>query len=267
MLDVDHRQFFTESSLRGLLDDVFGSSVVEQTAPIDRHLAGVLLRQPLRALHRWLDSAGLVEAALLLPPARARAGPPVTRVLFVSAEPVGPAMAGPAIRVVELARALAAHCEVTRRRARAERRRRRAGRAARGRARRLRRAARGRARATTWSSPSGCPPQLLRYVARLPVRFVADLYNPQMIEVLEAAGAGDAASSARLAWRSMLGQCAVADLVICASEKQRDLWLGGMGAQRADRLGPVRGRPHLPCVRGRGAVRAPGASRRSATLR
>ena len=61
MLDVDHRQFFTESSLRGLLDDVFGSSVVEQTAPIDRHLAGVLLRQPLRALHRWLDSAGLVK--------------------------------------------------------------------------------------------------------------------------------------------------------------------------------------------------------------
>lgn len=61
MLDVDHRQFFTESSLRALLDDVFGSSVVEQTAPIDRHLAGVLLRQPLRALHRWLDGAGLVK--------------------------------------------------------------------------------------------------------------------------------------------------------------------------------------------------------------
>jgi SAM-dependent methyltransferase len=61
MLDMDHRQFFTETSLRGLLDDVFGSSVVEQTAPIDRHLAGVLLRQPLRALHRWLDGAGLVK--------------------------------------------------------------------------------------------------------------------------------------------------------------------------------------------------------------
>ena len=27
----------------------------------------------------------------------------------------------------------------------------------------------------------------------------------------------------------MLGQCAVADLVVCASEKQRDLWLGGLG--------------------------------------
>ena len=43
MLDVDHRQFFTETSLRGLLDDVFGSCVVEQTAPIDRHLAGLVL--------------------------------------------------------------------------------------------------------------------------------------------------------------------------------------------------------------------------------
>jgi 2-polyprenyl-3-methyl-5-hydroxy-6-metoxy-1,4-benzoquinol methylase len=61
MLDVDHRQFFTADSLRALLDDVFGSSVVEQTAPVDRDLAGVLLRQPLRALHRWLDSAGLAR--------------------------------------------------------------------------------------------------------------------------------------------------------------------------------------------------------------
>jgi 2-polyprenyl-3-methyl-5-hydroxy-6-metoxy-1,4-benzoquinol methylase len=61
MLDVDHRQFFTEESLRRLLDDVFGSCVVEQTAPIDRDLAGVVLPQPLRALHRWLDSAGVVK--------------------------------------------------------------------------------------------------------------------------------------------------------------------------------------------------------------
>ena len=61
MLDVDHRQFFTEASLRRLLDEVFGSSVVEQTAPIDRHLGGLVLPQPLRALHRWLDSAGVVK--------------------------------------------------------------------------------------------------------------------------------------------------------------------------------------------------------------
>jgi glycosyltransferase involved in cell wall biosynthesis len=151
----------------------------------------------------------------------------VTRVLFISAEPLGPSIAGPAIRVLELARAVAAHCEVT--------------------------------VAAPGPSDAGdapielleanladfdellqavkthdvvvaqrLPPQLLRYVARMPVRFVADLYNPQMIEVLEAAGDGPS-TSPRRAWRSMLGQCAVADLVICASEKQRDLWLGGMG--------------------------------------
>jgi glycosyltransferase involved in cell wall biosynthesis len=150
----------------------------------------------------------------------------VTRVLVVSAEPVGPAMAGPAIRALELARVLAAHCEVT--------------------------------LAAPGPSDVGdaplelleagledfgallealrrhdvvvaqvLPPQLLRYVARMPVRFVADLYNPQMIEVLEA-GATDSASPRRTA-KVMLGQCAAADFVICASEKQRDLWLGGMG--------------------------------------
>jgi glycosyltransferase involved in cell wall biosynthesis len=151
----------------------------------------------------------------------------VTRVLFISAEPLGASMAGPAIRVLELARAVAARCQVT--------------------------------IAAPGPSDAGdapvelleadlsdfdalleavrrhdvvvaqrLPPQLLRFVAKLPVRFVADLYNPQMIEVLEAS-AGGSTSSSRRAWRSMLGQCAVADLVVCASEKQRDLWLGGMG--------------------------------------
>jgi glycosyltransferase involved in cell wall biosynthesis len=151
----------------------------------------------------------------------------VTRVLFVSAEPVGKAMAGPAIRVVELARAVAEHCEVAV-------------------------AAPGPSDADAVAGElieaglsdfgvlleavrrhdvvvaQRLPPQLLRYVARMPVRFVADLYNPQMIEVLEAMDGGGA-SSQRRAWRSMLGQCAVADLVVCASEKQRDLWLGGLG--------------------------------------
>jgi hypothetical protein len=35
--------------------------VVEQVAPIDRHLAGQVLPAPLRQLHRWLDGAGLVK--------------------------------------------------------------------------------------------------------------------------------------------------------------------------------------------------------------
>jgi glycosyltransferase involved in cell wall biosynthesis len=151
----------------------------------------------------------------------------MTRVLFISAEPVGKTMAGPPIRVMELARAVAAECDVT---------------------------VAAPAPSDTGDAPvelleaaledfdtlleaarshdvvvaQRLPPQLLRYVAKLPTRFVADLYNPQMIEVLEAAADGGG-SSPRRAWRSMLGQCAVADLVICASEKQRDLWLGGMG--------------------------------------
>jgi SAM-dependent methyltransferase len=61
MLDVDHRQYFTEDSLRELLDGVFGSSVVEQVAPLDRALAGLVLPRVLRPLYRWLDRRGLVR--------------------------------------------------------------------------------------------------------------------------------------------------------------------------------------------------------------
>ena len=76
------------------------------------------------------------------------------------------------------------------------------------------------------------PAQLLRYVERLPIRYVADLYNPLMIELLEALAEANAPreqSLARRLTRTVFAQCAVADFVICASEKQRDLWLGGMG--------------------------------------
>ncbi len=45
---------------------------------------------------------------------------------------------------------------------------------------------RGRS-ATTWWWPSALPAQLLRHVRQLPVRFVADLYNPIVVEGLEAA--------------------------------------------------------------------------------
>ena len=58
MLDVDHKQFFTETSLTELLDGVFGSCEVEQVAPIDRNLAGLVLPRPLRPLYRWLDRLG-----------------------------------------------------------------------------------------------------------------------------------------------------------------------------------------------------------------
>ncbi len=156
------------------------------------------------------------------------AGP---RVLVVSPEPVGEVMAGPAIRAYELARALAAHCDVT----------------------------------LAAPAPSDLPHpsdmallaagvadydalaaaaeehdvavvqrlpgQLLRRLARSSVRIVFDLYNPLPIEVLEAAGAeplAQARRAQRITTLGVLAGLAAADYVICASERQRDFWLGGM---------------------------------------
>jgi glycosyltransferase involved in cell wall biosynthesis len=155
----------------------------------------------------------------------------VTRVLVVSAEPVGGTMAGPAIRALELARVLAGHGRVT-----------------------LAAPAPSRLddarielleastedfdrllaalRAHDVVVAQQLPAQLLRYVQRLPIRYVADLYNPLMIEMLEAladAGASRERSLTRRLTRTVFAQCAAADFVICASERQRDLWLGGMG--------------------------------------
>jgi glycosyltransferase involved in cell wall biosynthesis len=158
----------------------------------------------------------------------------VTRVLVVSSEPVGGAMAGPAIRALELARVLAAHCSVTL--------------AAPGPSRledprlelleatiedfdRLL----GALRTHDVVVAQQLPAQLLRYVQKLPIRYVADLYNPLMIELLEGladAGAQREQSLARRLTRAVFAQCASADFVICASEKQRDLWLGGLGLSR-----------------------------------
>ena len=154
----------------------------------------------------------------------------MSRVLVVSQEPVGERIAGPAIRALELSRALAAECQVT-------------------------------LAAPAPSQVDGepfelleagvadfdalfdavqrhdvvvaqrLPAQLLRRVRRLPVRFVADLYNPIVVEGLEAASREpepQATASVRQTALTVMAQCAAADYVICASEKQRDLWLGGM---------------------------------------
>ena len=61
MLDTDHRQFFTVNSLGALLDETFGSSVVEQVAPLDALIAAAVLPRPLRPLYRWLDRAGRIR--------------------------------------------------------------------------------------------------------------------------------------------------------------------------------------------------------------
>jgi SAM-dependent methyltransferase len=58
MLDVDHRQWFTVESLDALLRAEFGSAVVEQTAPVDELVLGLMLPRPLRPLYRGLVRAG-----------------------------------------------------------------------------------------------------------------------------------------------------------------------------------------------------------------
>ena len=151
-------------------------------------------------------------------------------VLVLSAEPVAERMAGPAIRAAELARALA-----------------------------------GAGHRVTLASPGGntreaevrgldagfedldalvaaaaehdvlvaqeLPPTLLTRLRKLPVRVALDLYNPIVIEVLEAV-AGERPRVQRRIQRLIgsraLAQCAVADFIVCASERQRDLWLGAM---------------------------------------
>jgi glycosyltransferase involved in cell wall biosynthesis len=154
----------------------------------------------------------------------------MTRVLVLSPEPVAERMAGPAIRALELARALAAHVDVTL-------------------------AAPGPSDAALAGVPlleagvrdydrllagavehdvvvaQELPPTLTGRLARLPARLVCDLYNPILMELLEAVVARPPRAQRRvqrLIGARTLAQLAAADLVVCASERQRDLWLGAL---------------------------------------
>jgi glycosyltransferase involved in cell wall biosynthesis len=144
------------------------------------------------------------------------------RVLVVADERLGGRMAGPAIRTLELARALTAACEVT---VVAPH-----GSAADG----VRlveadetehRRVLGLAREHDVVVVQHAAPQLLLALAREPVRIVADLYTPI---VLEAFAATERREVHREAMQRTLAALATADLVLCASERQRDLWLGGL---------------------------------------
>jgi glycosyltransferase involved in cell wall biosynthesis len=169
----------------------------------------------------------------------------VSRVLVVSQEPVGERIAGPAIRALELSRALAAECEVT-----------------------LAAPAPSQVDGEPFALLEAgvadydalhealerhdvvvaqrLPGQLLRRVRKLPVRYVADLYNPIVVEGLEAAAREPeprATASVRQTALTVMAQCAAADFVVCASEKQRDLWLGGMALSGLIDLGAYRHDP------------------------
>src|SRR3954464_9970778 len=92
------------------------------------------------------------------------------------------------------------------------------------------------------------PAQMLRHVRRLPIRLVADLYNPRPMEVLEAVRDRSGAAQRRaqaLARLTTLAMCAAADFIVCASEKQRDLWLGGLALHGLIDLDRYRADPSL----------------------
>lgn len=199
------------------------------------------------------------------------------RVLVLSSEPVGDRMAGPAIRALELARALAAEHEVT---LAAPSEPARSAAHPRPTAVRsspvLDKGSYGPPGQDSSSIPGGVsfldagfsdyeelveaarrhdvvvaqelPPTLLGRLAELPARLVLDLYNPIVIEVLEAVAARPVRGQRRIhgmiAARA-LAQCAVADLVLCASERQRDLWIGGMALGGLIELDAYRRDPSL----------------------
>ena len=151
-------------------------------------------------------------------------------VLVLSAEPAGERMAGPAIRAVELARALAAEHDVTLAAPAPSRRPSERVRLLEAGFEQLDVLIEAAARHAVVVAQE-LPPTLLGRLARLPTRVVLDLYNPVVVEVLEAVAArperGQRRIQSLVASRSF-AQLAAADFVVCASERQRDLWLGGM---------------------------------------
>jgi 2-polyprenyl-3-methyl-5-hydroxy-6-metoxy-1,4-benzoquinol methylase len=58
MLDSDHRQFFTVTSLRELLDATFERSEVLESHPLDEMIADRVLPRPLPRLYRGLTRVG-----------------------------------------------------------------------------------------------------------------------------------------------------------------------------------------------------------------
>jgi len=80
------------------------------------------------------------------------------------------------------------------------------------------------------------PPRLLGRIWQEPTRLVVDLYNPTVVEAIEATRAKPARSRARLSrivGRAAAAHLAAADLALCASERQRDLWLGVLAGREA----------------------------------
>jgi glycosyltransferase involved in cell wall biosynthesis len=75
------------------------------------------------------------------------------------------------------------------------------------------------------------PPTALERIAGGAARLVVDLYNPIVVEVIEAVATRPRSAQRRIraaVVQRTLALLAAADLVVCANERQRDLWIGGM---------------------------------------
>ena len=157
----------------------------------------------------------------------------MARVLVVCAEPIGPQVAGPAIRALELARVLASAHQVT------------IAAPAPSQTGDLRISLieagfadydelSAAVAASDFVVAQSLPPRLLSKLPSLGTRLIADLYNPTVFEVLEA-GRDKPTAARRRQQRTVtlasIAQLAAASFVICASEQQRDLWLGVMAAE------------------------------------
>ncbi len=157
----------------------------------------------------------------------------MAHVLVVSSEPVGARMAGPAIRARELATALAARHEVVLAAP--------APSVAPGPQVTLVEAGfadyaplRAAVAAADVVVAQQLPPRLLAQLPRLGTRLIADLYNPTVFEVLEAGRAkapADRRRQQQVVARTAIAHLAAAGQIVCASEKQRDLWLGMLAAE------------------------------------
>ena len=132
-------------------------------------------------------------------------------------------------------RARRATSEVTLAAPGAERARTTSVRAARGRARRLRRADRRRPRARRRRRPAAAAAAARARSGASRRGSSVDLYNPTVVEAIEATRGKPAASRARLnriVGRAAAAHLAAADFALCASERQRDLWLGVLAGPR-----------------------------------
>lgn len=152
------------------------------------------------------------------------------RILVVTGEPLGDRLAGPAIRAWEIAKALAPEHEVRLVSTAGARR------AGEGFAVEYA-AGTGLKEPTDWADVVVFQGFLLETAPGLKASdtvVVADVYDPMHLEQLEQAkdlGAEGRANALSVTTHALNEQLRRADFLMCASEKQRDFWLGALAAQ------------------------------------